>query len=134
MQQEILIAGSGGQGILLFGKILSYSGFLEGKYVTFTPSYGAEKRGGISNCMVIISSDFIDSPIVKYPLYLIFMSEEAYLFKLSRYQDELYEKIKNDELKKKIYACLEDNIEDYWSALYTHIGRHLKSLGIKTKE
>ncbi|MCD6123124.1 MAG: hypothetical protein J7K04_14905 [Spirochaetales bacterium] len=44
------------------------------------------------------------------------------------------EMLKNDELKKKIYACLEDNIEDYWSALYTHIGRHLKSLGIKTKE
>ena len=42
--------------------------------------------------------------------------------------------LKNTGLKEKIYACLEDNIEDYWSALYSHIGRHLKSLGIKTKE
>ena len=45
MKQEIIIAGFGGQGVLSMGKILAYSGLMEGKEVSWMPSYGPEQRG-----------------------------------------------------------------------------------------
>lgn len=48
MKQEIIIAGFGGQGVLSMGKILAYSGLMEGKEVSWMPSYGPEQRGGYS--------------------------------------------------------------------------------------
>ncbi|TFG35186.1 MAG: 2-oxoglutarate ferredoxin oxidoreductase subunit gamma, partial [Nitrospirales bacterium] len=64
MEQRIIIGGFGGQGILFFGKILISAGMLEGKEVTWFPSYGAEVRGGTANCTVIISDELIGSPVV----------------------------------------------------------------------
>lgn len=64
MKQEIIIAGFGGQGVLSMGKILAYSGLVEGKEVTWFPSYGPEQRGGTANVSVILSDDKISSPIV----------------------------------------------------------------------
>ena len=55
MYQDVMIAGFGGQGVLLAGKLLAYAGMLEGKHVTWFPSYGAEIRGGTANCTVIIA-------------------------------------------------------------------------------
>ena len=52
---QILIAGFGGQGILFAGKFLAYKGLLDGKQVSWLPSYGPEVRGGTANCSVIIS-------------------------------------------------------------------------------
>ena len=46
MTEEIIIAGFGGQGVLSMGKILAYSGLMEGKEVTWMPAYGPEQRGG----------------------------------------------------------------------------------------
>ena len=46
MKEEIIIAGFGGQGVLSMGKILAYSGLMEGKEVTWMPAYGPEQRGG----------------------------------------------------------------------------------------
>ena len=62
--QEIIVAGFGGQGVLSFGQILAYAAMVEGKEVSWMPSYGPEMRGGTANCIVIISSDRISSPIV----------------------------------------------------------------------
>ncbi len=67
MAQEIILAGFGGQGIMLAGKLLTYTGMLEGKNVTWLPSYGPEMRGGTANCTVIISDEEIGSPIVTNP-------------------------------------------------------------------
>ena len=64
MKQEIIIAGFGGQGVLLMGQILTYAGMLEGKYVSWIPSYGPEMRGGTANCSVIIDNKPIGSPVV----------------------------------------------------------------------
>lgn len=50
-----IIAGFGGQGSLLMGKIMAYAGMLEGKEVSWCPSYGPEMRGGTANVNVIIS-------------------------------------------------------------------------------
>lgn len=64
MTEEIIIAGFGGQGVLSMGKILCYSGIVQGKEVTWMPSYGPEMRGGTANVTVIISDERISSPII----------------------------------------------------------------------
>ncbi len=64
MKQEIIIAGFGGQGVLSMGKILAYSGLMEGKEVSWFPSYGPEQRGGTANVTVILSDERISSPVL----------------------------------------------------------------------
>ena len=64
MTHELLFAGFGGQGVLSMGMTLAYAGMLEGKEVSWMPSYGPEMRGGTANCIVIISDHPISSPIV----------------------------------------------------------------------
>ncbi|MFV0555423.1 MAG: 2-oxoacid:acceptor oxidoreductase family protein [Mangrovibacterium sp.] len=64
MNEEIIIAGFGGQGVLSMGKILAYSGIMQDLEVSWMPSYGPEMRGGTANVTVILSDDRISSPIV----------------------------------------------------------------------
>lgn len=64
MNEEIVIAGFGGQGVLSMGMVLCYSGIIEDKEVSWMPSYGPEMRGGTANCIVIISDSKISSPII----------------------------------------------------------------------
>jgi len=72
MTQEIIIAGFGGQGILSMGKILAYSGLMEGKEVSWMPSYGPEQRGGTANVTVILSDTPVSSPILnEYDIAII---------------------------------------------------------------
>lgn len=63
MLEEILIGGSGGQGIMLMGQLLTYAAVYERLEVTFFPSYGPEMRGGTANCTVVISDEKIGSPV-----------------------------------------------------------------------
>jgi len=78
MYQDVMIAGFGGQGVLLAGKLLAYAGMLEGRHVTWFPSYGAEVRGGTANCTVIISSDEIGSPVVQSPSAMLIFNEASF--------------------------------------------------------
>jgi len=78
MYQDVMIAGFGGQGVLVAGKLLAYAGMLEGRHVTWFPSYGAEIRGGTANCTVIISSDEIGSPVVQHPSAMLIFNEASY--------------------------------------------------------
>lgn len=64
MTEELIIAGFGGQGVLSMGKILAYSGVMQGYEVTWMPSYGPEMRGGTANVTVVISDKPVSSPIV----------------------------------------------------------------------
>jgi 2-oxoglutarate ferredoxin oxidoreductase subunit gamma len=64
MNEEIIIAGFGGQGVLSMGKILAYSGVMQNQEVSWMPSYGPEMRGGTANVTVIVSDNRISSPIV----------------------------------------------------------------------
>ncbi|HON55032.1 MAG TPA: 2-oxoacid:acceptor oxidoreductase family protein [Bacteroidales bacterium] len=64
MKEEIIIAGFGGQGVLSMGKILAYSGIMQGMQVTWMPSYGPEMRGGTANVTVILSDTKISSPLL----------------------------------------------------------------------
>ncbi|MCM1079136.1 MAG: 2-oxoacid:acceptor oxidoreductase family protein [Bacteroidales bacterium] len=66
MKTEIIISGFGGQGVLSMGKILAYSGLMEGKEVTWMPAYGPEQRGGTANVTVVISDKQVASPILSH--------------------------------------------------------------------
>ena len=57
-------AGFGGQGVLSMGKILAYSGLMQGQEVSWMPSYGPEQRGGTANVTVILSDERISSPVL----------------------------------------------------------------------
>ncbi len=61
---KLVIAGFGGQGVMLIGQMIAYAGMLEGKEVTWMPAYGPEMRGGTANCTVIVSDKKISSPVV----------------------------------------------------------------------
>lgn len=67
MRQEIIMAGFGGQGVMVMGQILTYAGMLEGYNVSWMPSYGPEMRGGTANCAVIIAGNSVGAPIVTEP-------------------------------------------------------------------
>ena len=78
MTHEILIAGFGGQGVLFVGKLLAQAALLEGKNVSWLPSYGPEMRGGTCNCSVIISDEPVSCPIIVNPTTLIAMNAPSF--------------------------------------------------------
>lgn len=79
VQEEIISAGFGGQGIMLLGKLLSISAMKENKHVTWMPSYGAEVRGGTAHSMVKISTRKIASPVVDKPTTCIVMNRPSFI-------------------------------------------------------
>lgn len=74
MQSEVIMAGFGGQGILLIGKMLAYAGMHEGKEVSWLPSYGPEMRGGTCNCTVVVSDKPVGSPVIRSPRVVLAMN------------------------------------------------------------
>jgi 2-oxoglutarate ferredoxin oxidoreductase subunit gamma len=76
-QEAVIISGFGGQGIVLAGRLLAHAAMLAGREVTYIPAYGAEVRGGASNCTVVIASQPIASPIISFPDCVIAMSKAA---------------------------------------------------------
>jgi 2-oxoglutarate ferredoxin oxidoreductase subunit gamma len=78
LYQDVMIAGFGGQGVLLAGKLLAHAGMLEGRHVTWFPSYGAEIRGGTANCTVIISDAEIGSPVIQNPSAMLILNEASF--------------------------------------------------------
>ena len=74
MQNDVIMAGFGGQGILLIGKMLAYAGMHEGKEVSWLPSYGPEMRGGTCNCTVVISDRPVGSPVIRSPRAVLAMN------------------------------------------------------------
>ncbi len=64
MEERVIMAGFGGQGVMSMGQLLTYAGMIENKNVSWLPSYGPEMRGGTANCNVMVSDEPIGSPIV----------------------------------------------------------------------
>jgi len=85
MEQGIVFAGFGGQGILLAGKILARAGMEHGLQVSWLPSYGPEMRGGTANCTVVLSDKPIGAPIVDAPWALVAMNAPS----LDRFEPQL---------------------------------------------
>ena len=74
MQNDLIIAGFGGQGVLLIGKMLAYAGMADGKEVSWLPSYGPEMRGGTCNCTVVVADRPVGSPVVERPRVAMVMN------------------------------------------------------------
>ncbi|MBU4212856.1 MAG: 2-oxoacid:acceptor oxidoreductase family protein [Verrucomicrobia bacterium] len=77
MHERILIAGSGGQGIVSLGKLLARLAAETIQHVTFFPAYGAEVRGGTSNCQVILSANEIAAPIAEMFDSMLIMNQQS---------------------------------------------------------
>jgi 2-oxoglutarate ferredoxin oxidoreductase subunit gamma len=74
---EIILAGSGGQGLILSGILLAQAAMLEGKNVVQTQSYGIASRGGLSLAEVIVDADEIIFQQVRAPSCVLALTEEA---------------------------------------------------------
>ena len=83
MQNETIIAGFGGQGVLFIGKVLSYAALENELEVTWFPSYGPEMRGGTANCTVVIADEEIGSAQVLNPRAAIVMNQPS----LDKYEE-----------------------------------------------
>ncbi len=77
METGLIVAGFGGQGVLLIGQLIAYSGMLDGKEVSWMPSYGPEMRGGSANCTVVLSDEPVGSPKVEEPDVVIAMNKPS---------------------------------------------------------
>ncbi len=64
LNEKVICAGFGGQGVMSMGMLITYAGMIEGKEVSWLPSYGPEMRGGTANCNVLVSDEPIASPII----------------------------------------------------------------------
>lgn len=78
MHEEVIMAGSGGQGLMIMGQLLAFAAVEEGYHVVWFPSYGPEARGGTADSTVIMSSEEIGSPISVHPDSLVAMHPALY--------------------------------------------------------
>lgn len=78
MDYRMIFAGFGGQGVLFCGKVAAYAGLIDGREVTWLPSYGPEMRGGTANCGVCISEQPIGSPLVTQPNVLLALNGPSF--------------------------------------------------------
>lgn len=90
MEKNFIIAGFGGQGVLLAGEVLANSFMLAGKNVTWYPSYGAEMRGGTVNCEVVMSDEEVSEVNKTDTDYVIALNQASF--------DRFLPKIKKDGL------------------------------------
>lgn len=77
MKEEVIIAGFGGQGILFAGQVLAYAGMIEGREVSWLPTYGPEMRGGTAACTVVISNQRVRSPLVDLPTSVLALNQPS---------------------------------------------------------
>jgi 2-oxoglutarate ferredoxin oxidoreductase subunit gamma len=78
MTHEIIMAGFGGQGVMLLGKILATAAMIDGKETTWLSSYGPEMRGGTANCSVVVSDKSIGSPYVAEPTAAVVLNSPSF--------------------------------------------------------
>ena len=76
--QNFIIAGFGGQGVLFIGKVMAYAGLIDEREVSWLPSYGPEMRGGTANCSICLSDKPIGSPLVTEPDGMIIMNGPSF--------------------------------------------------------
>ncbi len=77
MTTEVVMAGFGGQGLMLIGKLVAEASMDEGKEVSWLPSYGPEMRGGTANCTVVVSDKPVASPVINMPKVLVAMNRPS---------------------------------------------------------
>ena len=85
INEKVIIAGFGGQGVMLMGQLLSYAATEKDINTLWFPSYGPETRGGTANCSVTISEDLVNSPVISTPDSIIIMNKPS----LNKFQPKL---------------------------------------------
>lgn len=78
MERNFIIAGFGGQGVLLAGTILANAFMLDGKNVTWYPCYGAEMRGGTVNCEIVVSDSEVSSVHKQDTDYALVLNQQSF--------------------------------------------------------
>lgn len=140
--QDAIIAGFGGQGVMLIGNLLAYSGMDAGLNVTYIPVYGPEMRGGTANCTVVISEEVIGSPIIRSPLSLIAMNGPS----LEKFQPQLQDNgvlilnsslidpAQGDKDRVQVYAvpvnAIADELGNTRMANMVAIGAYVQATGV----
>ena len=85
INEKVIIAGFGGQGVMLMGQLLSYAATEKNINTLWFPSYGPETRGGTANCSVTISEAYVNSPVISTPDSIIIMNKPS----LDKFQPKL---------------------------------------------
>ena len=145
INEKVIMAGFGGQGIMLMGQVLAYAGMLEDKEISWIPSYGPEMRGGTANCNVIVSERKIGSPVISIPDTLIAMnrpSMEKFEETIDKdgvliYNSSLIDiKPKRDDIK--VYALdISNTAKDMGNTKIANmiaLGSYIKATGVVSKE
>ncbi|PLX16234.1 MAG: 2-oxoacid:ferredoxin oxidoreductase subunit gamma [Candidatus Muiribacterium halophilum] len=145
MNEKVIMAGFGGQGIMLMGQVLAYAGMLEDKEISWIPSYGPEMRGGTANCNVIVSERKIGSPVISIPDTLIAMnrpSMEKFEESIEKdgiliYNSSLIDiKPKRDDIK--VYALdISNTAKDMGNTKIANmiaLGSYIKATGVVSKD
>ena len=98
-EKSLIAAGFGGQGLMVLGQLVAYTGIEEGRFVSWIPSYGPEMRGGTANCCVIVSSEEIGAPVVSEADAIVVMNQPS------------FEKFKDDVKKGGVLLYNSDLVE-----------------------
>lgn len=77
MEERMIFAGAGGQGLMALGKLTAQAAMVDGLHVTWFPSYGAEVRGGTAHCHLVVSDTEVYSPFVEKAGVLVIMNEPS---------------------------------------------------------
>jgi len=77
INEKVIIAGFGGQGVMLMGQLLSYCATEKDINTLWFPSYGPETRGGTANCSVTISDEYVNSPVISSPDSILIMNKPS---------------------------------------------------------
>ncbi len=85
INEKTIIAGFGGQGVMLMGQLLSFAATEKDINTLWFPSYGPETRGGTANCSVTISDEHVNSPVISTPDTIIIMNKPS----LAKFQPKL---------------------------------------------
>jgi len=99
---EILISGFGGQGVIRMAQILGLCAINQGHRVTMLKSHGTETRGGYVRAQLVISPEYVDSPVVENADVFVAFSAPAYkrFHELCRgkilYDPEMVEDVRSD--------------------------------------
>src|SRR6266704_1604315 len=105
---EILISGFGGQGVIRMGQILGLAAIKQGHRVTMLKSHGTETRGGYVRAQLVISPEYVDSPVVEHADVFVAFSQPAYkkFYELCdgkvMYDPELVESVHDDAPERHV--------------------------------
>jgi 2-oxoglutarate ferredoxin oxidoreductase subunit gamma len=75
MRNDVFMAGTGGQGVLLVGQLLTQAANEEGLQVSYFPIYSPEVRGGSTTCTIVIADGAVGSPLSGSPGAMVLMDQ-----------------------------------------------------------